>query len=228
MVKQKPKKTRNDRESNPAGNGPNSLMAVGLAALACIVYFGQSSMTSPAVLHDVSEIEKVFGKEDPAFDVKGYGETTERQMCREHVWPVLNEYTKLHNKMLDFTNDLKPRDRRFLVVSGFGEQGLGNRIQWMTTFFWLAVISDRAILFEDDPSGKVLVISDYLQSKYIDWKYTPQLVKKMQESGLPKPKFRKKDIESLFWDDGKTRTLNQFIDDKRSIVYLQDPWTAQV
>jgi hypothetical protein len=45
------------------------------------------------------------------------------------------------------------------------QQGMGNRLQWMTTFFWIGLITNRAVLFEDDPMRKVLVLSDFLESK---------------------------------------------------------------
>ena len=74
----------------------------------------------------------------------------------------------MHRQLLDFSPDglrtLPASKRQYLIVGGFGAQGLGNRLQWMTTFFWLALITNRAVLFEDDPKGKVLVLSDFLVS----------------------------------------------------------------
>ena len=66
-----------------------------------------------------------------------------------------HRYSALHRQLLDFSPDgmraLPASKRQYLVVGGFGAQGLGNRLQWMTTFFWLALITNRAVLFEDDP-----------------------------------------------------------------------------
>jgi hypothetical protein len=143
---------------------------------------------------DVSLLEeRLFnGTDEDVLDFKGYGRTHEQAICKQLVWPSLSKYIAFHKKMLDFSNDVKPKERRFLVVTGFGEQGLGNRIQWMTTFFWLAVITNRAILFEDDPNGKVLLLSDFLRSKHIDWVMTADIRKAMMDSGMPEPKRRDK------------------------------------
>jgi hypothetical protein len=100
----------------------------------------------------------------------------------------------------------------------------------MTTFFWLAVVTNRAILFEDDPKGKVLILSDFLQSKHIDWVMNAEKRTAMMDAGMPAPKRRQKDIEELFWQDDKRtrRKIRHFIDSRAPIVYLNDPWTAQV
>jgi hypothetical protein len=83
---------------------------------------------------------------------------------------------------------------------------MGNRLQWMVSFFWLGLVSNRAVLFEDDPQHKVLVLSDFLESKHIDWNWRPQIVTQMQEGGVAPPVRREKDIEQLFWADDKRTT----------------------
>ena len=91
----------NGSQSRGGGQqGPNVAVAGSFAVLACVLFYCHQYVLpsgSQLVLTDVTEIEASIGQQDPAFDFKGYGESVEKKMCREHVWPVLNEYVKVRN-----------------------------------------------------------------------------------------------------------------------------------
>jgi hypothetical protein len=91
------------------------IVAVGAFFFVAVVQGGQEGGGDVGLIED-----KLFNGTDEPLDFKGYGRTNEQKVCKQLVWPTLTKYIEFHKKQLDFSNELK--NRRFLIVTGFGEQ----------------------------------------------------------------------------------------------------------
>eukprot|EP00937_MAST-01D_sp_MAST-1D-sp2_P002968 g2968.t1 len=99
---------------------------------------------------------------------------------------VLREYVVMHNRILDFDNDLPKHDRRVLVYGNMAFAGLGNRIPVYVNFFLLCVLNKRACLVLDSDQEAAGEFFEAMQVDGMswDWRYSKEIGQRLRSKGL--------------------------------------------
>lgn len=123
-------------------------------------------------------------------DVRGGGETRRRAQCSE--WDhLLVSHVALHNRILDFSNDMPAAERKVLVFGNI-PHGLGNRLGAYISYFLLCVVTRRACLLDDSqvvaPMGELFEALPIGQQAW-DWRWSEAIGKKLAAAGIAKTNF---------------------------------------